>query len=252
MQKTSSQSMLSEHLSKQEQEEIHHNSEEELQQQQEEILDYSTKHPLQTSWTLWYHNPPKGGIDKNASVEAYASHFTQVYTFSYVEDFWSLFNHIKPPTELESGTTYYILKEGIKPEWEDVANIHGGEWMFPFHRKRCHVNDWWLNLAMALIGEFFEDGEIITGACVAVRKTQYRLSVWVGSKDNQQAIVRVGKQFKEALNQGAITGGNNNGKGGLDILAPYNNQFTFDFKTFEDQMKGIKNIIHSIKINEGE
>jgi len=219
------------------------NAEEHFNEEQE----YSQKHPLQTPWTLWYHNPPKEG-EKSATVEDYAAHFTQVYTFQYVEDFWSVFNHIKPPTLLATGSCYYIMKEGIRPEWEDPRNITGGEWMLPFLRKKSNVNDWWVNLAMALIGEFFDDGDIITGGCVAVRKTQFRLNIWVSDKTNQDAIVRIGKQFKEVLNHGSISG--NTKQGDLSILAPYASQFTFDFKTFEDQMQGKKNILHCIKIDE--
>ncbi|KAG2393492.1 hypothetical protein C9374_007023 [Naegleria lovaniensis] len=209
--------------------------------------EYSQKHPLQSTWSLWYHSPPKEGT-KPSSAEDYSAQFTLVYTFQYVEDFWSVFNHIKPPTLLDTGSAYYIMKEGIRPEWEDPKNIDGGEWMFPFLRKKCNVNDWWMNLAMALIGEFFDDGDIITGACVAVRKSQFRLNVWVGDKTNQDAILRIGRQFKEALNHGSISG--NTKQGDLSILLSHADQFTFDFKTFEDQIQGKKNVIHIIRIDD--
>ncbi|EFC49685.1 eukaryotic translation initiation factor 4E [Naegleria gruberi] len=229
MQRTSSGSLLSEEIDNQQ-----HPAEDIAEEHYEENVDpeFAQKHPLQQSWTLWYHNPPQ---------------FIQVYTFEYVEDFWSVFNHIKPPTHLETGSAYYILKDGIRPEWEDPKNIHGGEWMFPFLRKKCNVNDWWMNLAMALIGEFFDDGEIITGGCVAVRKSQFRLNIWVGDKSNDEAIVRIGQQFKESLNHGSITG--NTKQGDLSILTSHADQFTFDFKTFEDQLQGKKNVLHCIRID---
>lgn len=45
---------------------------------------------------------------------------THVKDFAYIEDFWSLFNSLKPPTEVK--LSYYLFKKGIRPEWEDEIN----------------------------------------------------------------------------------------------------------------------------------
>mmetsp|Transcript_28897 Transcript_28897/g.32103 ORF Transcript_28897/g.32103 Transcript_28897/m.32103 type:complete len:141 (+) Transcript_28897:88-510(+) len=78
--------------------------------------ELQTKHPLQHSWTLWYDGPgkPKGG-DWLDSVH-------KVMTFDTVEDFWRIWNNIRPASKLERKSTYHLFKEGVKPMWEDPTN----------------------------------------------------------------------------------------------------------------------------------
>lgn len=55
-----------------------------------------------------------------------------------VEEFWGFWNQLAKPSELflhgkkkftnRSVSSFSVFKEGIKPEWEDEANAHGGEW----------------------------------------------------------------------------------------------------------------------------
>lgn len=58
------------------------------------------KHPLQNTWTLWYYDN-----EKDKTWEA-CQH--QITTFDTVEDFWSLYNHIKLPTEIRNGNDYSL------------------------------------------------------------------------------------------------------------------------------------------------
>jgi hypothetical protein len=46
-------------------------------------LDYSVKHPLHSTWTLWFDNPGR----KN-SAQNWAQNLKEVFSFSTVEDFW--------------------------------------------------------------------------------------------------------------------------------------------------------------------
>ncbi|KAH1013573.1 hypothetical protein HUJ04_002551 [Dendroctonus ponderosae] len=80
-------------------------------------MDYSVKHPLQNVWTLWYYEN-----DRNQSWE---KNQREISSFDTVEDFWSLYNHIKPASELKQGTDYSLFKKGIMPMWEDNANKKG-------------------------------------------------------------------------------------------------------------------------------
>ena len=69
----------------------------------------------------------------------------------------------------------------MRPEWEDPQNKHGGKWSYSFKEKRnVPINDLWLFLMLAAIGETLEnqgDGEVM-GVVVNVRKGFYRLGVW--------------------------------------------------------------------------
>lgn len=96
------------------------------------------KHPLQHAWTLWYYEP-----DRNKSWE---DNQNQVSTFTNVEDFWSLFTHIKQPSEVKIGSDYSLFKESIRPMWEDKANKNGGRWMITLSRnQRPELDRYWID-----------------------------------------------------------------------------------------------------------
>lgn len=58
-----------------------------------------------------------------------------------------------------SHTFFSQFKHGIRPEWEAPACVKGGEWVFavPAKNKKL-VDDWWLYLVLACIGENFTEG----------------------------------------------------------------------------------------------
>ena len=122
---------------------------------------------LENTWTLWYHNPQAKLNEQN-----YSHFYNEVYTFSDVETFWSVFNHIRGPSEISTGTTYFLLKEGIKPEWEDPKCIGGGEWVYSFPKKHVPADQYWLDLVMFCVGESFTYSDNLLGCCVANRKNQ--------------------------------------------------------------------------------
>lgn len=69
--------------------------------------EVSPKHPLQHSWTLWYY--------KNDRNKTWEENLRNVVTFSTVEDFWAVYNHIESASRLQVGCDYAVFKEGIKP-----------------------------------------------------------------------------------------------------------------------------------------
>ena len=73
---------------------------------------------LQNSWTLWFF--------KNDRTRSWEENQRPIITFSTVEDFWGLYNHIELCSRLISGCDYSLFKEGIKPMWEDDQNRRGG------------------------------------------------------------------------------------------------------------------------------
>jgi hypothetical protein len=114
-----------------------------------------------------------------------------------VEDFWGIFNNIRPPSRLNAGSNYHLFKVGIEPMWEHAANQNGGKWTYrwllyeyplsvwhmPFYQLRMLtvvrrsgsipkrdgkklIDDMWLYTALAMIGENFEAGEELCGAVI--------------------------------------------------------------------------------------
>lgn len=68
--------------------------------------DAYIKHPLQNSWMLWFLHP-------DASRD-WSARVLPIISFDTVEDFWSIYNHIKTPAEFSNGHDYYLFKHGIK------------------------------------------------------------------------------------------------------------------------------------------
>lgn len=159
--------------------------------------DFSKKHPLEYKWTLWFDNP-KGTQNQNN----WGQTLRAVYTFDTVEDFWCLYNNIKPPSWLGPGTDFHLFKEGIEPKWEDPTCESGGKWtvLVPKGPNAKQVLDtYWLNALLACIGEQFTEGEEICGVVVNVRAKQDRLCMWTKSASNEAAQVSIGKQLKQVL-----------------------------------------------------
>jgi translation initiation factor 4E len=112
-------------------------------------------------------------------------------------------NNITPTSELAIKSDYHLFKSGVRPEWEDPQNKHGGKWSYSFMKqgrnKPIPIDDTWLHLMLAAIGETLEndgDGEVM-GVVVNVRKQFYRVCVWTKS---------VGKPFPGA-GDGDVAGG---------------------------------------------
>lgn len=132
-------------------------------------LDCLIKHPLQNQWTLWYYDN-----EKNKNWEA-CQH--QITGFDTVEDFWSLYNHIKPASEIKNGNDYSLFKNGIRPMWEDDTNKNGGRWVISLTKyfRSSDVDRLWLDVILCLIGEGFDYSEDICGAVVNIRPRGHKI-----------------------------------------------------------------------------
>ncbi len=132
-------------------------------------------------------------------------------------------NNITPTSELPIKADYHLFKKGVRPEWEDPQNKHGGKWAYTSkERKGVPIDDLWLHVMLAAIGKTLEDendGEVM-GVVVNVRKTFYRVGLWtrtVGKKipgggdgdtaggkgrtedKGKEVLTRIGMKFKEIM-----------------------------------------------------
>jgi len=158
------------------------------------------KHPLQNSWTLWFF--------KNDRTRSWEENQRPIITFSTVEDFWGLYNHIELASRLISGCDYSLFKEGIKPMWEDDENRRGGRWLINLDKKQrvgC-LDNFWLEVMLCLIGETFDDhSKYVNGAVVSVRNKGDKIGMWLGDASQQSSIMTIGKMVKERLGIDART-----------------------------------------------
>ncbi|KAH8289254.1 hypothetical protein KR054_002400, partial [Drosophila jambulina] len=137
-------------------------------------------HPLNSLWTLWYLEN-----DRNKTWEEMQN---EVASFDTVENFWSLWSHIKPPSELKIGSDYSIFKKGIHPMWEDEANKNGGRWVISINKNNKHdLDNFWLDTMLCLIGETSNYADEICGAVVNIRAKSNKISIWTSDGKNEAA-----------------------------------------------------------------
>jgi len=155
-------------------------------------------HPLEYEWTFWYDKRPVPGKRMKGEQESYESNLRPIGTFGTVEDFWRYYNHLVKPSKLEINSNYHFFKEGIKPMWEDSANSKGGKWVLTFRDKNL-LDTCWENLVLGMVGETLDMENEITGAVISRRKAGDRIAVWNRTKDNEVAILGIGRKLKALL-----------------------------------------------------
>ncbi|KAL7314162.1 eukaryotic translation initiation factor 4E [Mucor circinelloides] len=162
-----------------------------------ETIDYTVKHPLQNTWTLWFDNP-----GKKASAQSWADNLKEIINIDTVEDFWSTFNNVAKVNHLGPSSNYHLFKQGIRPEWEDEANAEGGKFgiQFPKNKAGDAINEYWMYLLLAVIGEQLATDEEICGAVISVRKSFYRIALWVKTSDDEEKIEKISQELRATLN----------------------------------------------------
>lgn len=180
--------------------------------------NFNVKHPLQNKWTLWFTKPPSGRGDNWNDL------LKEVITFDSIEEFWGVYNNVAPVSDLPQKADYHLFKAGVRPEWEDPQNKHGGKWSYQYKEKRnIDIDNLWLYVMMGAIGDTLEDeedGEVM-GVVVNVRKGFYRIGVWTRTmginkipgrgdgnvaggegrslEEGKEILMSIGRRFKEIL-----------------------------------------------------
>lgn len=75
----------------------------------------TTENKLYDKWTLWAHLPH----DTNWTFESYI----RILTFNTVEEIIMLLETL--PNEIITNCMLFIMRDGIKPMWEDPKNVKG-------------------------------------------------------------------------------------------------------------------------------
>ena len=164
-------------------------------------------HKLQHEWSIWEHRK------QGKHSQDYAAAMYKLCSFGTVEDFWRYYNSIPSPSKIffdaaAGGFKRFadgrhvdalsMFKKGVRPEWEDSANIMGGEFMCrKVSHDPAHIDHYWENLLLGLIGETIDAGDEITGCRVVDKSsrntTVYRLEFWFRTRG-------VDEKLKQRLN----------------------------------------------------
>jgi translation initiation factor 4E len=124
-----------------------------------------------------------------------------VHEFGTAEDFWCMHHYCFPPSKLEN-VDYSLFKHGVTPAWEDPAFKNGGRWVIKLEKVKAQsLDDLWLSLSLALIGEAFMDvgGELVCGAIVSVRSRASKIALWLSAAKDEKKIYAIGHQYRKVL-----------------------------------------------------
>ena len=153
-----------------------------------------SKYPLEFEWSFWFF--------KNNRDTDWKDNIILLTSVDNVEDFWSVYNHLRPVNDLHEGCDYMLFKKGIKPMWEDDENRDGGRWLISFDRdqRQAFLEKYWQSTLLSLIGsQYDKENDLINGTVVNVRYKVDKLSLWTKHYKEEKSQYKIGKRFKRIL-----------------------------------------------------
>jgi len=134
-------------------------------------------HILNDTWTLWAHLPH----DTDWSLKSYK----KILTFNSIEEAISITETI--PQKMVRNCMLFLMREGIKPIWEDERNRMGGSFSYKVSNKI--VPSTWRNLSYTVIGETLatktQYNNFINGITISPKKNFCVIKVWMSNCDKQ-------------------------------------------------------------------
>ena len=148
---------------------------------QTDTTTVSTKNKLYDKWTLWAHLPH----DTNWTFESYI----RILTFNSVEEIIMLLETL--PNEIITNCMLFIMRDGIKPMWEDPKNIKGGCFSYKINNK--NVVSIWKNLSYSLVGESLTEQNsarpAINGITISPKKNFCIVKIWFSNCNHQNPSI---------------------------------------------------------------
>ena len=138
-------------------------------------------HPLSDKWTLWAHLPH----NTDWSIKSYIP----IFTFTSVENTIAITENL--PGILVENCMLFIMREGIKPTWEDPRNRNGG--CFSYKVPNKNVYKVWKDLTYVLVGDTISKQrgfvDAVTGITISPKKNFCIVKIWLANCDNQNPVV---------------------------------------------------------------
>jgi len=129
-------------------------------------------HPLNTTWTLYYHL-----IDNdNWDILSYV----KLISCCSLEDIINYYKYINE--EVCKKSMLFLMRKDIKPIWEDTENINGGCYSFKIQNRLIH--NVWKNISYNLVAENLLDQNqnLINGISISPKKYFCILKIWITDK----------------------------------------------------------------------
>ncbi|KAL4467062.1 hypothetical protein ABPG74_010659 [Tetrahymena malaccensis] len=148
------------------------------------------KYKLNYTFQLWYDHFIPEQIGKD-----YEKSQIIVGEFDSIQSFWGLFNNIPKLNELSIGSSYHLMKQGIKPLWEDPLNSDGSISKLKIAQKFDEI---WIETIVLWISNEFKDNyeeEFINGISITKKQSDlYILQIWQNNKEEPEEFYETWKK----------------------------------------------------------
>ncbi len=138
-------------------------------------------HKLNCNWTIWAHLPH----DTDWSIQSYKN----IYTMKSVEECIAIMETV--PDVLVKNCMLFIMKEGVKPIWEDPKNRSGGCFSYKIVNK--NVYEVWRDLAYVVMGGSVSKSQNfvsnVTGITISPKKNFCIIKIWMSNCSNQDPTI---------------------------------------------------------------
>ena len=140
-----------------------------------------TFHKLADRWTLWAHLPH----NTDWSITSYIP----IATFTTVEDTLAVTETL--PAVLVENCMLFVMKEGIRPTWEDPKNRNGGCFSYKISNK--NVYKVWKDLTYVVAGSTISKNmgfvNCVTGITISPKKNFCIIKIWMADCNNQNPAI---------------------------------------------------------------
>lgn len=135
---------------------------------------------LNDTYTLWFHS----SSDQDWSIDSYH----EIFNFNTVDEFWTLFMSINTHPKMITNGMFFVMKQGVKPIWEDPNNINGG--CFTWKIEKDDVVASWENMCALLVSGALDmlSEYGINGVSISPKKTNNILKIWLSQNPAQTVI----------------------------------------------------------------
>lgn len=128
-------------------------------------------HKLKNTWTLYLHLPNE--------IDWSISSYKKILTIQYVEELIELYKVIT--NKMIISCMFFLMKDNIKPMWEDPANCNGGAFSYKINHRISYST--WRTITYLAIGEQLDNTNknIITGITISPKKNFSIIKIWVNT-----------------------------------------------------------------------
>lgn len=152
-------------------------------------------HYLADKWTMWAHLPH----DTDWSIISYK----KIYTIDTVEGAIAIGETM--PEVLVKNCMLFLMRDGIKPIWEDPKNRQGGCFSYKISNK--NVFEVWKDLCYILTGNSISTQSSfvanVTGITISPKKNFCIIKIWMSNCANQNPAI-VTNDVKGLTSQGCL------------------------------------------------